>query len=69
MHSLLINHPESSSGKLSSRMMSSFFSFSFQIMHMTKIKYLCGYRLHKLYGSEMPISYPDRQIFQPKELL
>lgn len=51
------------------RMMSSFFLFSFQIMHMTKIKYLCGYRLHKLYGSEMPISYPDRQIFLPKELL
>lgn len=45
------------------------FVFSFQIMHMTKIKYLSAYRLHKLHGSEMPISYLDRPVFQPRALL
>lgn len=43
--------------------------FSFQIMHMIKIKYLTESRLHKLHGSEMPILYPDRSVFQPRELL
>lgn len=42
------------------------FVFSFQIMHMTKIKYLTESRLHKLHGSEMPISYRDRSVFQPR---
>lgn len=43
--------------------------FSFQIMHVTKIKYLTEYGFHKLHGSEMPISYPDRPVFQPRALL
>lgn len=45
------------------------FVFSFQIMYMTKIKYLTESRLHKLHGYEMPISYPDRSVFQPRALL
>lgn len=44
------------------------FVFSFQIMHVTKIKYLTEYGLHKLHDSEMPILYPDRPVFQPRAL-
>lgn len=45
------------------------FVFSFQIMHVTKIKCLTEYGLHKLHGSEMSISYSDMPVFQPRALL